>query len=290
MSERDEPDLSEILSGESGIVAGKRARSKARIGDIIDELALRVRLVPQRLSRAARDTPTRDVLIAGVYRRASAANIRVAAAELQRSRHRVTFALGSLDEKAPTLCAETLLDHLRGGKFENLNSLLAARSTSDPDWFLFVDDDVELPQRFLDRFLGSCERFGFQLAQPALTRTSHAGWRTMRRCRGTIARTTRMVEIGPLTAIHRSVAPELLPFPRLRMGWGLDSHWGALAWERGWRVGVIDATPVKHELRLPASRYDRHEAEREAAAFLASRPHLDRRRALTVVERHRGLR
>ena len=58
-----------------------------------------------------------------------------------------------------------------------------------------------------------------------------------------------MVEIGPLTAFHRSVAAELLPFPPLRMGWGLDAHWGGLAQERGWRLGVVDATPIRHEPR-----------------------------------------
>ena len=40
---------------------------------------------------------------------------------------------------------------------------------------------------------------------------------------------------------------ELLPFPELRFGWGLDLHWAALAAERGWRLGVVDATPVRHE-------------------------------------------
>ena len=91
---------------------------------------------------------------------------------------------------------------------------------------LVVDDDVELPRGFLDRFLFLAERFGLQLAQPALRHTSHAAWPVCRRARWTVARRTRMVEIGPLTAFHRSVAAELLPFPPLRMGWGLDSHWG----------------------------------------------------------------
>ena len=87
-------------------------------------------------------------------------------------------------------------------------------------------------------------------------------------------RETRFVEIGPLTAFGRRAAAELLPFPELRFGWGLDLHWAALAAERGWRLGVVDATPVRHESATVGSTYPRAEAEAEAAEFLASRPHL----------------
>ena len=50
-------------------------------------------------------------------------------------------------------------------------------------------------------------------------------------------RETRFVEIGPVTAFGRAAAAELLPFPELRYGWGLDLHWAAVAAERGWRLG-----------------------------------------------------
>ena len=78
-----------------------------------------------------------------------------------------------------------------------------------------------------------------------------------------------MVEIGPLTAFHRSVAGDLLPFPPLRMGWGLDLHWGGLALERGWRLGIVDAVPIRHEARVTASGYDRAAAVEELRRFLA---------------------
>ena len=42
------------------------------------------------------------------------------------------------------------------------------------------------------------------------------------------------------------------------MGWGLDAHWGAVAAERGWPIGVVDATPdpppAPGGRRLPARR------------------------------------
>jgi hypothetical protein len=72
------------------------------------------------------------------------------------------------------------------------------------------------------------------------------------------------------------------------MGWGLDSHWGALALEHGWRLGVVDATVIRHEQRRTAATYDRRAAISEAERFLAGKPHLDASTALEVVERHKG--
>ena len=130
-----------------------------------------------------------------------------------------------------------------------------------------IDDDVELPRGFLDRFLFVAERFGLQLAQPALRAHEPRRLAGLRRARGSVARATRMVEIGPLTAFERTVAGRAAPFPPLRMGWGLDSHWGALARERGWRLGVVDATPIRHESRETASAYDRTAAVEELRRF-----------------------
>jgi hypothetical protein len=88
-----------------------------------------------------------------------------------------------------------------------------------------------------------------------------------------VARETAFVEIGPVTAFHHTVFDTLLPFPPLRSGWGLDAHWSAVAAEHGWPIGVIDATPIRHGLRLIASSYDRSDAIAEARAFLADRPY-----------------
>ena len=85
-----------------------------------------------------------------------------------------------------------------------------------------IDDDVELPRGFLDRFLFLCERFSLALAQPAHRLDSHAAWSVTRRRAGSVVRETSFVEIGPVTAFARITFPVLLPFPELRMGWGLD--------------------------------------------------------------------
>ena len=126
------------------------------------------------------------------------------------------------------------------GKFENLNRLLAEGAGGSPvqerDWLLVIDDDIQLPRGFLDRLLFLCERFELQLAQPAHRLSSHAAWQVTRRRPGSVVRETEFVEIGPVTAFARATFQTLLPFPELRMGWGLDAHWAALAREHGWRL------------------------------------------------------
>ena len=149
---------------------------------------------------------------------------------------------------------------------------------------------MRLPARFLDRFVAVCERFELDLAQPAQSQRSHSAWRVTRRRPGVAVRETRFVEIGPLTAFGRRAAAELLPFPELRFGWGLDLHWAALAAERGWRLGVVDATPVRHEAAPSGSPTAADDAEAEAARFLADRPYLPAARAGDVLATHRRAR
>jgi hypothetical protein len=283
-------DPERVLSGESGIVEGRRRRAAGTVRDLADDAAAWVRLEPLRLAAAVRDAPPRQVHVVGIYAPDGATSMAKSVAELRRSRHRVSIALGALETQTAPLAADTRLQGLAGqGKFENLNALLETAPPQGADWVIALDDDARLPRHFLDRFLVCAERFGLQLAQPALRHTSHAAWRVVRRGRWTVARRTRLVEIGPVTAFHRSVVGELLPFPPLRMGWGLDAHWGGLALERGWRLGVVDATPVRHDSRRTASGYDRVAAVAELRDFLVDRPHIERATALEVVERYRSL-
>lgn len=283
-------DPERVLSGESGIVEGRRRRAVATVRDLADDAAAWMRLEPPRLAAAVRDAPRRKVHVFGIYAPDGAARMARSVTELRRSRHQVSIVLGALGPQTGPLAADTRLEALAGrGKFENLNALLETAPAEGADWAIVLDDDAQLPRHFLDRFLLCAERFGLQLAQPAQRHTSHAAWGVVRRARWSVARRTRLVEIGPVTAFHRSVAGELLPFPPLRMGWGLDSHWGGLALERGWRLGVVDATPVRHDSRRTASGYDRDAAVAELRDFLADRPHIERATALEVVERYRSL-
>jgi len=247
----------DFLSGLSGHVAGRRGELAARADALLDRA--------WRRGPSGRSAPRRRVLVVGIERPG-----RALSPELRRSAvHDVRVATG------PPGAA---------GKFENLNALLAREPEGIPparDWLVVADDDVELPPGFLDRFLAVCERFDLRIAQPAHRLHSHAAWPVTRRRPLALARETSFVEIGPVTAFHASTFAALLPFPALRMGWGLDVHWAALARERGWPIGVVDATPVLHTVPV-AQTYPRPDAVAEARAFLAGRPYVPRAEVRTL--------
>lgn len=249
----------DFLAGTSGTVAGRRAVLRRLADRALDALAAPQRL---RLRRAAgRAGRERRVLVVGAHR----------------TPRRLELPGADVDLRAP-----------QGGKFDTLNAILADHDLDAYDWLLVIDDDVELPRSFLDGFLHVAERLGLRLAQPAQTLASHAAWPVVRRRARSVARETTFVEIGPVTAFHRDTFATLLPFPDLRMAWGLDLHWAALARERGWRLGIVDLLPVRHELAPVASDYPRDEAIGEARAFLADRPYL-RRDEINTLAVHRRL-
>ena len=263
----------DFASGTSGQVWGIRATTKALVADALDDAVALAQLQRPRLRRAAARAPRRRVLALAIERTDVPNLLEEARAELTRSRHEVRFV------SAPAGTS---------GKFENLNRLLEHDPPTDADWLLVIDDDVALPGGFLDAFVFLAERFDFQIAQPAHRHRSHAAWRVTRRRRGCVARETAYVEIGPVTAFHRSTFQTLLPFPALRFGWGLDLHWSALARDHGWREGIIDATPIRHGLRRIAASYDRGDAVAEARTFLAGRPYTSARDAQRTLARHRS--
>jgi GT2 family glycosyltransferase len=262
----------DFLSGTSGTVGGLDGLRRSLGDSALSawELASGQRL---RLDRAARwQPPRRRVLALGVERPERRALARRMRAELLRSRHAVEV----------HMCAAG-----GQGKFENLNRLLRAHPAAGHDWLLLIDDDVSLPHGFLDRFVFLCERFGLQLAQPAHRLNSHAAWPQTRRRPRALVREVSFVEIGPVTAFSRATFPTLLPFPELRMGWGLDAHWAALAREHGWRCGVVDALAVRHRAAPAADGYSREAAIAEARDFLATRPYLSAEEAMRTLAIHR---
>jgi hypothetical protein len=268
-------NVDDFMSGTSGQVHGIRATTRAVLADGVCDAVALARLTGPRLRRAAARWPRRRILALGIER-ADVPNVLAdAQRELDRSRHEVRFAGRVAGEQ---------------GKFENLNALLAENPPEGFDWLLIVDDDVTLPRGFLDTFVFLAERFGLALAQPAHRWRSHAAYSITRRRPGAVLRETRFVEIGPLSALRSVTFDTLLPFPPLRAGWGLDAHWAAVAEQRGWRLGVVDATPMRHGLRRIASSYSREAAVAEARAFLAERPFVAARDARRPVGVHRDWR
>jgi hypothetical protein len=267
-------DADDFLSGASGTVGGVDALRRELADRMIDARELGSGRRARLALAARREPPTRRVLVLGVERPEHQVAARAAQRELARSRHEVDL----------YTCPPG-----NGGRFENLNRMLAAHAPAQHnyDWLLTIDDDVTLPRGFLDRLLFLAERLALDLAQPAHRLRSHAAWQVTRRQPGAVARETRFVEIGPVTLFAPTTFATLLPFPSLRMGWGLDLHWAALARTHGWRLGVLDALAIGHAAAPAASAYSRAEAEAEARAFLAGRPYLSAPEAQVTLATHR---
>ena len=288
MSSAAGPHPDEFLSGDNGLVVGPRLVTRRTLADAGRAAARMAWRTGPQLDRLAGAQPARDVLVVSVYR--PGARLARTVQRLRSDRHRVHYAFGSTGGADSALASETAATDMRGGKFENVNALLElAPAVSGFDRLIVCDDDIDLPPRFLDRFVAVCEHLELDLAQPAQSMRSHAAWQVTRTRPFSFARLTDFVEIGPLTGFSARAAEALTPFPALRFGWGLDNHWGALGRERGWRLGVVDALPVRHEWQKIASAYTHAEAKAEAAEFLTGRPFVPTHEAQRTLRTFRRL-
>ncbi len=256
--------VNDFLSGSGGQTSGRRAKLLALADRVVDLREARSR---RALRQAAAGSPSRRVLVLTIASDHDASLLAAQRAELERSHHHVELRVAAA---------------AGAGKFENLNALIASADQREYDWIVVLDDDVELGRGFLDSFLFAAEAAKLQIVQPAHRLHSHAAWPITRRRRGVRSRRTTFVEIGPVTAFAPAAAEALIPFPNLRTGWGLDAHWAAIAAQRGWPIGIVDATPVGHTLRPVAADYPREDAIAEAQQFLRGRPYLRRDEIRTV--------
>jgi hypothetical protein len=259
-------------------------RSVGKLADLALGARQRALGIGRELDELAATGPRREVLVLSIYGR-DATQLVAALRPIRESVHNVRVVLGSMGPAASELADETALTELRGGKFANLNRVAETAGPLAADWVLILDDDVDIDRHFLDRMLVVAERFRLALAQPALSRASF-GWWSVNRRHPDLIRETRFVEIGPAVLMSREAFKALTPFPDEGMGWGLCLHWAALAVREGWRLGVVDAVPVRHESRRTAAAVDVTAARAAAERLLAEREHVTYAEAETVLARH----
>jgi hypothetical protein len=203
--------------------------------------------------REARRHPSRRVLLAAVEVPGREADLRQVITKLSRgTHHRVDAAICPM---APV------------GKFDNITQAMSGLDIRSYDWLMIVDDDVAFGENFLDIILHLSEKHDLRLAQPAHQFRSYSTFKVTERHWGSAVRETGFVEIGPISLLHRDTFDDLLPFPSLRWAWGIDVLWSHVAARRGWRMGVIDATPLRH-LRAVGKSYDWRAARMEAEEFM----------------------
>ncbi len=144
------------------------------------------------------------------------------------------------------------------------------------DWLVIIDDDVLLSEHFLDRFIAAAEAAGLDIAQPAHRIHSFASFAITQRKAGSLVRRTNFVEIGPVVAVRSALLTHVLPLPDLRWGWGLDVLWADEARRRGWRIGVVDGTPIEHLRPIRFELPTRAPLQEANALLLARQPAITR--------------
>ena len=224
--------------------------------------------------------PPKSVLVVGVY----LANVPNHADHLVRQfgsarKYRVVqrwIAIGRNPSSKALADATVRVVTQKTPKFQLLNEMFAAYDDlADFDYIFLMDDDILIPNRFIDRFLPIQEQLGFALAQPARSPASYSGHRIVLQQPGLLARETLFVESGPLLSFTREAFALTVPYDLTSsQGWGYEFYWAQLAVERGWTMGVIDSLPVQHTLRKTGVTYDSGEAGRHMDSFLAANRHI----------------
>src|SRR5262249_27866144 len=143
------------------------------------------------------------------------------------SRHEVVQRWAALCGEPPTSrVAEVTVLKLpeRTPKFTILDRLLAAGDREQYDYIVLADDDIIVPEGFLDAFIGLQDDLDFAVAQPARTGNSYIDHSIVRQQPDLLARRTMFVEIGPAVSLHRSCFGLVLPFDLTSpMGWGYEN-------------------------------------------------------------------
>lgn len=229
-----------------------RSRRTGKLPDLAFELRLRLNRSMRQLDQAIEAAPVRRLLLIGVEAPSRPGDIHTVIEGLSRTRHTVASVVVEMGDR---------------GKFENINLALTRQPLDGYDWAIIVDDDITTPPGLLDLCIHVAEAADLRLFQPAHKFESYAAFELSHRYWNSLARITHFVEIGPLTALHRSTFSALLPFPPTRMGYGLDLHWSEIARANGWNIGFVDAMPIQH-LRPVGRTYGRLDAIEEGRSFL----------------------
>lgn len=170
-------------------------------------------------------------------------------------------------------------------KFAIVNQILQGVDLGKYEYVLMTDDDIVLPDGFLDVFIEQQQSLDFAIAQPARTGNSYVDHPIVEQHLGVIARRTRFVEIGPVVSFHRSVFPLVFPFDLTSpMGWGYENVWSYQLAKRGLRMGIIDAAPVDHSIRPPVANYSWSSGDAGREALLGRREHLTIDECMRVLE------
>ncbi len=245
--------MSDFFTDHSGSVANFNGRRRRVAGAMLDS-GTDLLLAVQGIRLIDRATIPRRVLAVGIEVPGRSADIHNVLDRMRRtSRHSVQVSTIQM--------AEGL------GKFANVERALSTVDIYDYDWLIIVDDDIAFDSHMLDRLISLSEMAGLSISQPAHALSSFATYSVTLRKPLSFVRETHFVEIGPLTAFSRDVFSYVVPFPASRWCYGIDLIWSELARKKNFKMGIVDAAPVRH-LRAVANSYNIDSARAEGEELI----------------------
>jgi hypothetical protein len=136
----------------------------------------------------------------------------------------------------------------KGGKFEGLHALFAARpellKTYDYVWL--PDDDLALDCGTINRMFALMAEYGLSIAQPSLAPQGHVIFCELIRNPAFRLRYTTFVETMMPCFDAKYLARIVHLFAGLRFGWHLDGFWARLMPEPEYRAALLDDCEVVH--------------------------------------------
>ena len=211
----------------------------------------RLRFVKSRVDRGVRSVtkilprwpvPALDASVVAlcVYRSRNSGHVAQMIAQLPES---AELRLHALD-RVPMELADRTLSSGPGERTPLLQSLIEAQPLPDDAWVVIFDDDAEFARPGRTPFLDIAAASGFDISGPAIDVGQHRTYTFTLVGRLSIARTVKMVEVGPVVAFSPKGFAGVSPLPAdAGMGWGLDVRWSQLP---DLRRGYVDATPIRH--------------------------------------------
>ncbi|MEO8303457.1 MAG: DUF707 domain-containing protein [Betaproteobacteria bacterium] len=145
----------------------------------------------------------------------------------------------------------------RGQKYAGLHALFTREDFwRRYDYIWLPDDDLATEQSVIDDLFETTERLGLELAQPALSWTSHYSHFVTIRRPSFRARMTNFIEIMA-PCFHRPFLETCLPtFTENMSGWGMDWLWPRML-PADSRCAVIDDAMVTHTRPVGGPTYDK---------------------------------
>ena len=200
------------------------------------------RVAPARWVRVPEVADPERAALVCVYRKRNVAHVRAAIKSLPPG---FTVRLWALDEPVEDL-SELTVGVGPGGRTALLNALVADLPF-EPEMLVVMDDDAVFVVGGIERLLDAGTSLGFDIFQPAHSRTSQTAFGFVRKRPLLFARETTFVEQGPIVVLSRRAQRLVLPLPEeLVMGWGVEVRWHGLAVAGELRLGIVDAVAVRH--------------------------------------------